>query len=152
MLHFFIQAALYEYGTICPSVSSKISKNWQSPPLRKIHFCPNLDKMDPKWPRDRVFWICWQILSLFFLGKNLKWKYCCWYFTINPVSGKFLFSSYVPKCWQPSKSQDSLKCNISKKKWTMKFIFAIQINIENFLQVDTIILGVCNQACSKYPK
>ena len=32
------------------------------------------------------------------------------------IKGKFWFSSYGPKCCQPIKLQDSLKCNISKKK------------------------------------
>ena len=43
---------------------------------------------------------------------------------------KLWVSSYEPKCCQPIKLQDSLKCNISRKKWMMKFIFGIQINIE----------------------
>ena len=35
---------------------------------------------------------------------------------------KFCFSSYGQKyCW-PMELQDSLKCNISRKKWMMKFI------------------------------
>ena len=45
---------------------------------------------------------------------------------------KFWFSSYGPKCCWPIKLQESLKCNISKKRWTMKCIFGIQINIEVF--------------------
>ena len=97
--------------------------------------------------------------------------------------------------------KDSLKCNILRKKWVMKFIFGMQISIEVFyklilsfwvcvarhaqstqnnkfsislenckknvkdevdfkpaykhqriIQVDTIILGLCGQACSNYPK
>ena len=97
--------------------------------------------------------------------------------------------------------KDSLKCNILTKKWVMKCIFGMQINIEVFyklilsfwvcvarhaqstqnnkfskslenckknvkdevdfkpaykhqriIQVDTIILGLCGQACSNYPK
>ena len=43
---------------------------------------------------------------------------------------KFWFLSYGPKWCQPIKLQDSLKCNISRKKWMMKFIFGMQINIE----------------------
>ena len=117
-----------------------------------------------------------------------------------PYLEKFWLSSNGPKSCQPIKLQDSLKCNISKKKWMMKFIFGIQINIEVFyklilsvwvcigrhaqsmqnkishifaispgkhgvevdflpandheslLQVDSITLGLCNQACSKYLK
>ena len=119
-----------------------------------------------------------------------------------PYLEKFWFSSYGPKCCQPIKLQDSLKCNISRKKWMMKSIFGLQINIdvlyklmlsfwvcatrhvvpkvpkitslyifaispekhgrffgflpankhESFLQVDSIALGFCCQACPKYPK
>ena len=47
-----------------------------------------------------------------------------------PYLVKFWFTNYGPKwCW-PVKFQDSLKCNISKKKLMIKFIFDIQINIE----------------------
>ena len=118
-----------------------------------------------------------------------------------PYLAKFWFSSYGPKCCQPIKLQDSLKCNISRKKWMMKFVFCIQINIKvlyklilsfwvcatrhvqstqnkkfaylcnisrkalgvkliflpankhkRFLWVDSITLGLCSQACPKYPK
>ena len=43
---------------------------------------------------------------------------------------EFWFSSYGPKCCQPIKLQDSLKCNISRKNWMIKFIFGLQIHIE----------------------
>ena len=33
-----------------------------------------------------------------------------------PYLAKFWFSSYRSKCYQPIKLQDSLKCNISRKK------------------------------------
>ena len=33
-----------------------------------------------------------------------------------PYLEKFCFSSYGPKCCQPIKLQDSLKCNISEKE------------------------------------
>ena len=48
---------------------------------------------------------------------------------------KFWFSSYGSKCCQPIKLQDFLKFNISKKKWMMKFIFGLQINIEVFYRL-----------------
>ena len=50
--------------------------------------------------------------------------------TPDPYLAKFWFSGYWPRCCQPIKLQDSLKCNISRKKWMMKFIFGMQINIE----------------------
>ena len=49
-----------------------------------------------------------------------------------PYLKEFLFSNYGPECCQPIKWQDSLKCNISRKKWMMEFIFSIQINREIF--------------------
>ena len=76
-----------------------------------------------------------------FPGNNLKWKIIL-YFDVYlhaknrlchssvPHLEKFWFSSYVPKCCWPIKLQDSLKCNISRKKWMTKSIFGMQINIE----------------------
>ena len=54
-----------------------------------------------------------------------------------PISylAKFWVSSYGPKCCQSIKLQDSLKYNISRKKWMMKFIFRMQINIEVFYKL-----------------
>ena len=48
---------------------------------------------------------------------------------------KFWFSSYGPKCCWPIKLQDSLKCNMSKKKWMMKFIFGLKRNNKIFCKV-----------------
>ena len=48
------------------------------------------------------------------------------------ISGKILGLELWPKCCQPIKLQDSLKCNIARKKWMMQFIFCMQINIEVF--------------------
>ena len=57
-----------------------------------------------------------------------------------PISyfAKFWFSSYGSKCCWPIKLQDSLKCNIPKKKWMMKFIFGMQIDVKVF---DKLILS-----------
>ena len=49
-----------------------------------------------------------------------------------PYLAKFWFSIYGPKCCQPITLQDSLKCNISREKWMMKFIFGMEIKIEAF--------------------
>ena len=45
-----------------------------------------------------------------------------------PSLTKVWFSSYGPKCCWSIKLQDSLKCNVSRKKWMMKCIFGKQIN------------------------
>ena len=52
-----------------------------------------------------------------------------------PYLAKFWFLSYGPNCCKPIKLQDSLKCNISRKKWIMKLIFGTQINIEVFYKL-----------------
>ena len=53
---------------------------------------------------------------------------------LPPISclAKFWFSSYGSKCCWPIKLQYSLKCNIPKKKWMMKFIFGMQIDTKVF--------------------
>ena len=48
---------------------------------------------------------------------------------------KSWFLSYRSKCCCPIKLQDFLKCNISRKKWIMKFVFSMQINIEIFYKL-----------------
>ena len=63
---------------------------------------------------------------------------------LPPISylTKFCFSSYRPKCCWPIELQDSLKCNISRKKWMMKFIFGMQRNINIFYKL-ILSLWVC---------
>ena len=58
-----------------------------------------------------------------------------------PYQAKFWFSSYGPKCCQPIKLQDSLKCNISKKTECYEVYFWHADKHRNFLQVGTIILS-----------
>ena len=52
-----------------------------------------------------------------------------------PYLAKIWVLSYGPKCCQPINLQDSLNCNILGKKWMMKFIFCMQINIEIFYKL-----------------
>ena len=52
-----------------------------------------------------------------------------------PYLARFWVSSYEPKCCHPIKLHDSLKCNISRKKSMMNFIFGMQINIEAFYKL-----------------
>ena len=113
----------------------KVFKNWQNPFSRKIYFCPNVGKKDSKWSQNRIFWILWKILSLVFLGNNLKWKLVIDISPSNSYMIKFWVLSYRPKCCWSIKWQDSLKCNISRKKWMMKFIFGMQINTEVFYKL-----------------
>ena len=67
-----------------------------------------------------------------------------------PYLAKFCLSNYGPKCCQPIKSQDSLKCNISRKKLMMKCIFGMQINIEVFYKL--ILSFWVYPGMSKLPK
>ena len=55
---------------------------------------------------------------------------------------KFWVLSYGPNCCQPIKLQYSLKCNIVRKKWMIKSIFCMQINIEVFCKV-IVSFSVC---------
>ena len=52
-----------------------------------------------------------------------------------PCLAKFCFLSNAWKCCQPIRLQDSLNCNISRKKWMMKCIFGMQINVKVFFKL-----------------
>ena len=77
-------------------------------------------------------------MSLVFPGNDI----CYWNFTPVPYLAKFWFSNCEPKCCRPIRLQDFLKYNISRKKWTMKFIFGMRINIEVFYKL-IISFWVC---------
>ena len=71
-------------------------------------------------------------MSFFFLAFNLKWK------LILLLIFHHLFHIWQNSsswCCQPIKLQGSLKCNISRKKGMMKFVFCIQINIKVLCKV-----------------
>ena len=71
-------------------------------------------------------WNCLWLFKLMYWGFRLNHKN--WYFSNN------ISSSYGVKCSWPMKLQDSLICNISRKKW-MKCICGIQITIEVFYKL-----------------
>ena len=77
--------------------------------------------------------VCPSVSSAFFPG-IADWLVFC-NFWDNDFWHDFWVSSYGPKCCQPVKLPDSLKCNISRKKWMMKYIFGIHINIEVFYKM-----------------
>ena len=67
----------------------------------------------------------------------------------TPYLAKFWFSSYGPKCSQPKRLQDSLKCNILRKKCGIKLTFCEQINIKFFCKLILSFLeGVARHAQS----
>ena len=65
---------------------------------------------------------------------------------------KFLFWSYCLKCSLPIRLHDSLKCKISRKKWVIKLIFCLLINIRVSYMMLLIAYGVRGQVCPKYQK
>ena len=113
--------------------NSNIEKLTESFFQEKFIFAQIWAKKAQNDPKKR-FWIFWKIfVMLVFPGNNLKSKLIYLVIDILPTHlAKFWVSSYGSKCCQPIKLQDSLKCNIVRKKWIMKFIFCMQINIEVF--------------------
>ena len=105
----------------------RIFKSWQSPYFHKNSFLPKFDKKKKKkkckkWPQNSFIWIFWKILSFSFSWKtNIVIDIS----PLIPYLAKFWFLIYGSKCCQPIKSQDSLKCNNSRKKWMMMFTFGI---------------------------
>ena len=53
----------------------------------------------------------------------------------TPYLVKFWFSGYGLKCCQPIKLLHSLKCNISRKKWMVKFNSGMEINIKVYCKL-----------------
>ena len=81
-----------------------------------------------------------------FLGNNLKCKVILFLiFTTNFISGKILVLELWAKMLSAIKLQDSLKCNISRKGNDEVYFWDTDKH-QSLLQVDTIILGMCNQA------
>ena len=82
-----------------------------------------------------VFFSFLENFVIIFPGNKLKLKIAI---DISPpitYLAKFWFSSYEPKfCWA-IELQDSLKCNISRKKWRMKSIFGMQRNSKIFYKL-----------------
>ena len=99
---------------------------------RKIQFYANLGKKGSKWPQI-AFLDFLKNFVIIFLGNNLKWKLLLlliWQNSVSQVMAKNAVSQ--------SKLQDSLKCNISRKKWMTKSICGMQINTKVF---DKLILS-----------
>ena len=55
---------------------------------------------------------------------------------------------------QSTQKQVCNKKVTKRKKWRMKLIFCLKINVKCILKLlsNTVILGVCGQACLNYPK
>ena len=70
-----------------------------------------------------------------------------------------VFHKVTLYCWfcvarpaQSTQNKFAYLCNISRKTWGMKLMFLNLDKQKRLLQVNSIILGVCIQACPKYPK
>ena len=112
-------------------------KNWQSPFFHpgKLIFAKIWAKRAQNSPKKGFFGFLKNFVMSVFLGNNLKRKLTLlWIFPHN-IRQKFWVSGYGPKCCQPINLQDSLNSNILQKKWMMKFVFCMQINIEVFYKV-----------------
>ena len=91
-------------------------------------------------------------LKNFVISFSWKWSKRKTNFVVDlstPISylAKFWFSSYGPKCNQIAGFLKYLK-----KKVNYEIYFWYADKNRNLLQVDSIILSVCNQACPRYPK
>ena len=101
-------------------------------------FLLKFGKKRPKMTPNVGFVECFEIFVVI-PGNNLKRKLI------------LLISHHQSHIWRNSNSelwcrsiklQDSLKCNISRKKWMMKFIFGMQINMKVFYKL-IISFWVC---------
>ena len=74
-----------------------------------------------------------------------------WFSTTNPMSGKILVLNF--QIWSsPIRLQDSLKCNICKKKLRDQVDFLLADKHHSFWQVSAIAFVGRGQVCPKYPK
>ena len=78
-------------------------------------------------PKLGSFWIFQKTLALVFLGNNLKWKLILLSIFLHQFHIWLNSSSW---CCQLIKLQDFLKYKISRKKWMIKCVFFMQINIK----------------------
>ena len=65
-------------------------------------------------------------MLLVVIGNHLKWKLIL----LLPHHQSHIWQNSSSWCCHPIKIQDSLKCNISRKKSMMKCVFCMQINIK----------------------
>ena len=105
--------------------------------FRKIHFYPNLGKKSLKWPQNRVFWIQLFVFdSLAFCGNNI-WQ--------NSGSQVMVQNAVF-------QSNCSILQNVISQEGRELWSWFLAYRSTSFLQVGTIILGVHDQVCWKYPK
>ena len=117
---------------------------------KKVHFWPNLGQKDPKWPQNRVCLDFWKILSLGFLGNNLKWKlilllmlhHQChiWQNSWFQVMDQMLSANQIARFF---------KTHYLKKEVNDETCFWLADKHRSLLQVDTVILTVRSQTCPK---
>ena len=74
------------------------------------------------------------------------------YFTINPIFSKFISLELWAKILLANQITGFLEMQYLKKEVNDEVYFWHTDKYQSFLQVDTIILYVCNQESPKYPK
>ena len=96
------------------------------------------------------------MLSLFFLGINLKWKLGLLFIFHHQSNiwqtGKILVLELLAKILSANQIAGFFKILCLKKEMNDEVLFWHTEKHQSLLQLDTIIFGVCNQACPKYPK
>ena len=109
---------------------------------RKILFYPKMKKMGPKRSENGVFLHISKdfVISFFLKQSKMKNHIVIYISPQTPFLSKFWFSSYVPKCPWPDRFNDSLKCNISRKKRTIKLIFCMWVNVKDSFKLILLFL------------
>ena len=77
---------------------------------------------------------------------------CSWYFTTNPIFAKIQVLELSAKILSANQIAGFFKMQYLKKEVNDEIYFWDADKHRSLVQVDTIIVGVCSQACPKYPK
>ena len=125
------------------------SAPWDLPPavynIRKLNLCLKTDVKETTsinacfGYQNKVFWIFWKILSLVFRGNNLEWKLI------------LLIFHYQSHICQNSGSYVMDQTAVSQSNYRNLYFWHADKH-GSLLQVNTVMLGVCNQAWPMYPK
>ena len=122
----------------------------------KFFFFSNLGKKGPKLPKIRFFGLSEKFCCYFFSQNNLKWKLIL-----------LLIFHHQSHMWQNSgfwvigqnvvgQSNYRILWNVISQErsgWLSGEVYFWHLGKQlSFLQVDTIILGVCSQTFPRYPK
>ena len=144
---------LFENSVVCCGIISFFKKNWHNDTYSRLEllrtelsrkFCFG-QKMTPKFDTSCVFRNFWKILSTVF-PRNENENIVIYISLETLYLKKFLLSSYGPKCSEPIRLEDSLKCNTSKKQDIKKegrdkFDVLHEDKQQSFPQADSSVFG-----------